>query len=77
MKQKIIELIKVITFLDEVGINIELSIGFFDTIEVYDEETVILHRFEDEDYDYYYYFDDLNESDKKKIYDNLKVLVYN
>lgn len=77
MKQKIINLLKVISLFEEVLINIELSIGFFNSIELFDEETLILHRFEKDNYDYYFYFDDLDKSDMKKIYDNLKVLIYN
>ena len=77
MKQKIINLLKVISLFEEVLINIQLSIGFFNSIELFDEETLILHRFEKDNYDYYFYFDDLDKSDMKKIYDNLKVLIYN
>lgn len=77
MENKIIELIKMITILGEVVIDMDLSIGFFQTITLYQDDTLLLHRFDESDFDFYASFDDLLELDKEKIYDTLKVLVYN
>jgi hypothetical protein len=55
----------------------DLSIGFFQTITLYQDDTLLLHRFDESDFDFYVSFDDLIELDKEKIYDTLKVLVYN
>lgn len=77
MENKIIELIKMITILGEVVIDMDLSIGSFQTITLYQDDTLLLHRFDESDFDFYVSFDDLIELDKEKIYDTLKVLVYN
>lgn len=69
LKNKVIELIKKIGIgVNEIILEIPLTIGTFQTIE-YDVllNDVILHQFEFE-FDYPYLYDDLPEEDKLRIY---------
>ena len=50
--------------------------GHFHTIEIY-EDSLILHNFDSDGYDNSFDFETLCDEDKVKIYDNLKVLIYN
>lgn len=76
MKDKLIKLMRVLSLSNELFIDIELDMGHFHTIEIH-EDSLFLHNFDDNGYDYVFDFDTLSEEDKIKIYNNLKVLIYN
>jgi len=76
MEDKVINLIRVLSLSNEIYINIELEMGHFHTIEI-DDEHLVLHNFDGRGFDNSFSFDVFSEDDKKKIYDNLKVLIYN
>tara|TARA_B100001059_G_C17530659_1_gene425357 strand:- start:354 stop:584 length:231 start_codon:yes stop_codon:yes gene_type:complete len=76
MKDKLMKLMRVLSLSDELYIDIELEMGHFHTIEI-SEDSLILHNFDADGYDNSFDFESLNEDDKIKIYDNLKVLIYN
>lgn len=76
MKDKLIKLMRVLSLSNELFIDIELDMGHFHTIEI-NEDSLFLHNFDDNGYDYVFDFDTLSEEDKIKIYNNLKVLIYN
>ncbi len=73
LKNKIIKLINELGVdVNELILDIPLSIGIYHTIE-YDDvnDFIILHQF-DFDFDYPYLFDDLPQNDKLRIYQILK-----
>jgi hypothetical protein len=76
MKDKLIKLMRVLSLSNELFIDIELDMGHFHTIEIY-EDSLILHNFDADGYDKSFDFETLCEEDKIKIYNNLKVLIYN
>jgi hypothetical protein len=78
MRNKVINLIKILGFgVNELIVEIPLSIGNFDTIEwIPEDNTVILHLFEKEDYDIVIDFEDLSEDDQLKVYQVLSI-IYN
>lgn len=76
LKNKIIKIMK--DYLDddinELILDLPLSIGFYHTIEYSGlKNDIILHMF-DFDFDYPFLFDDLYEEDKLRIYQILKEL---
>lgn len=75
MEDKVFSLIRMLSIPNEIVIDIELSIGRFNTIEIVDD-MLVLHTFED-DFQTSYYFEDLEIVDQKKIYDTLSRLLYN
>ena len=76
MKDKLMELMRVLSLSNELFIDIELDMGHFHTIEIC-EDILILHNFDANGYDKSFDFETLCEEDKIKIYNNLKVLIYN
>jgi len=75
MKNKIIELIKLLGFgLNELLMNLDLPIGKFDSVE-WDEESnkVFLHIFKGENLDIMVDFDDLDEESQLKLYQLLSI----
>lgn len=76
MKDKLMELMRVLSLSNELFIDIELDMGHFHTIEIC-EDSLILHNFDANGYDKSFDFETLCEEDKIKIYNNLKVLIYN
>ena len=76
MKDKLMELIRVLSLSNELFIDIELDMGHFHTIEIC-EDILILHNFDADGYDNSFDFETLCEEDKIRIYNNLKVLIYN
>ena len=76
MKDKLIKLMRVLSLSNELFIDIELEMGHFHTIEM-DDGDLILHNFDINGYDICFDFETLCDEDKIKIYNNLKVLIYN
>ena len=75
MKNKIINLIKILGFgINELVIDISLTAGDFHSIEwEKSSNKVYLHLFKGEDLDIMFDFDDLEEEDQLKIYQNLAI----
>lgn len=75
MKNKIINLIKILGFgLTEIVIDIKLSVGDFHSIEwEKSSNKVYLHIFKSGDLDIMFDFDELEEEDQLKIYQNLAI----
>jgi hypothetical protein len=76
IRERLIDIINLYGFgLTELVIDLPLSVGFFHTIEVVNNEIIVLHQFDFEfDFDISYYFEDLSEDDKLRIYMILKFL---
>ena len=75
MKNKIINLIKILGFgLNEIVIDLNLGCGSFESIEYFpDEDSVILHIFNDPDLDITFDFEELDEEDQLKVYQTLSI----
>lgn len=75
MREKIINLIKILGVgLNEIVIEINLDCGNFETIEYNPEDdSLVLHIFQDEDLDITFDFDDLDEEDQRKVYRTLAI----
>jgi hypothetical protein len=56
---------------EELIIDFPLTIGSYHTIEIDDDDDIILHMFES-DFDYPFLFDDLSSDDKLRVYQILK-----
>lgn len=76
MKKKIIELIKILGVgMTELVVDIDLSLGTFNTIEFNKKKNkVYLHIFLEDDIDISVDFDDLDDDDQMKIYKELSVI---
>lgn len=73
LKKRIVKLIYLYSKdLDELVIEIPLSLGTYQTIE-YDKDSqeIVLHMFKS-DFDYPFLFDDLPDDDKLRVYQILK-----
>ena len=80
MKRKISKIIQILGIgLNELIIDIDLSIGLFNSIEwVKSENKIWLHiLYEDDEIDISYDFDDLDQFDKYIIYTLLSSIAYN
>lgn len=79
MKSKVRDIIKILGVgMNELILDMDLGDVTFNSIE-WDEEgdKILLHIFEDDDYDYYIDFDDLNSEQQNKIYVLLSIITYN
>ncbi len=76
MEQEVVSLMKLISISNELVMDMELSIGWFDTLELVNDGFIILHNFE-EDFDISFYFDCLDIADQKLIHTMLSRLLYN
>jgi hypothetical protein len=56
---------------EELIIDFPLTIGSYHTIEIDDDDDIILHMFES-DFDYPFLLDDLSSDDKLRVYQILK-----
>lgn len=76
MRNEVIKLIKILGIgLNEIVIEFNLECGNFETIEYNPEDdSLVLHIFQDEDLDITFDFDDLDEEDQKQVYRTLAVL---
>ena len=77
MKKEIINIIKILG-IDFKELVIDMAIGdiVYNSIEIIDPDTVILHYFYD-DLDIETIWEDISDSDKKKVLKILKPLLYN
>jgi hypothetical protein len=72
IKKKTILLVKKIGCgLNEILVEIDISFTTIDSIELF-ENKLLLHNFEKDDYDIVYDYDEISESDRLIIYENLK-----
>ena len=78
MKEKVKSIIKLLGVgIDELVIDLKIDDVTFNSIEWSEEENkILLHIFEDDDYDYFVDFDELEEDKQKKIYVLLSI-IYN
>lgn len=78
MKEKVKEIIKILGVgYNEIVTDLNIDGFIFNSIEWDEEEDkILLHMFEDDDYDYFVDFDDLEEESKQKIYVLLSI-IYN
>jgi hypothetical protein len=73
LKRRVIFLINDLSAnVSELIIDIDLSIGTINSIEI-DKDEIFLHIFK-EDFDFGFYFDDLSEIDKLKVFKVLKTI---
>ena len=80
MKKKVVKIIKVLGIgLNEIIIDIDLSLGVFNSIEwVNSENKIWLHMFhEDHDIQISFDFDDLDNRDKNTVHTLLSSIAYN
>ena len=80
MKRKISKIIKILGIgLTELVIDIDLSLGTFNSIEwIKSENKIWLHMFhEDDDIQISFDFDDLDKEDKHLVYISLASILYN
>lgn len=80
MKKKVVNIIKILGIgLNEIVIDIDLSLGTFNSIEwVNSENKIWLHMFhEDHDIQISFDFDDLDKRDKYTIHTLLSSIAYN
>jgi hypothetical protein len=78
VKEKVKEIIKILGVgYNEIVTDLNIDGFIFNSIEWDEEEDkILLHMFEDDDYDYFVDFDDLEEESKQKIYVLLSI-IYN
>lgn len=78
MRDEIIKLIKILGIgYTELILTFDLDCGNFESIEYIEEDDLILlHIFQDEDFDITFDFDEIEEDDQKRIYYTLSV-IYN
>ena len=77
MKGKIISIIRILAVVfSEILIDIDLKDFTINSIEIYKDDTIILHAF-DSSIDIEIPFDDLNQIDQSLIYQTLNTLLYN
>lgn len=77
MEKQIFCLIKMLSIgHKELKVNFKLSEGEFDSIELLKDNSIVLHRFE-EDWDFVTILNYFDFNDQKKIYDTLKLFLYN
>lgn len=79
MKRKLVKIVRILSVdTDEILIDIQLSFVLLNSIEIIDDEDLVIHHFpEDEDLDIEYMFDELSKDDQKVIYQTLSRLLYN
>jgi hypothetical protein len=79
MKDKVKDIIKILGVgMNELILDIDLGDVTFNSIEWDENEgKVLLHIFEDDDYDYFVDFDDLSSEQQNKIYVLLSIITYN
>lgn len=77
MRNKIINLIKILGFgLNEIVIELNLECGNFESIEYLPEDdSIILHIFQDENFDVTFDFDEISEEDQLKVYQILSIFM--
>ena len=74
---KLVSIIKILALnYREIVIDIELSFFTINSIELGDNDSVILHVFKD-DMDIEFLYDDISIEDKKKIFNTLSSFLYN
>jgi hypothetical protein len=78
VKEKVKEIINILGVgYNEIVTDLNIDGFIFNSIEWDEEEDkILLHMFEDDDYDYFVDFDDLEEESKQKIYVLLSI-IYN
>lgn len=78
MKKNVIELIKILGIgLYEIIVDIEIDGTIFNSIEWdREEDKILLHLFNGENYDYSYDFEDFDADNQLKIYNRLSI-IYN
>ena len=78
MKKEIINLIKILGIgYQEIVCEIRLDLFTVDSLEIVEPDTIILHHFSDDGFDWELSFDELEEDNKVRVLSHVNALLYN